>query len=154
MLNSLPQMISSGSEEDARGMIMDEKKRKRMISNRESARRSRMKKQKLLVDLVSEVASLKVEIRKNTDKYEVLMQKAVVLESENNVLKTQQMALAQYLRNLELMQTQMELLQLNMMQPGNFSDQIVDIREPHVKSWHCHGSTQSAIMAYAGMFNY
>ncbi|XWS38948.1 hypothetical protein CRYUN_Cryun18bG0007600 [Craigia yunnanensis] len=152
MSNTLPQM-SSGSEADARGMIMDEKRRKRMLSNRESARRSRMKKQKLLEDLVTEVASLKVEIRKNTNNYEVLMQKTVVLESENNLLKAQQMELAQYLRNLELMQTHRELLQMNLMQPGSFSDQIVDIKEPHVESWQCHGSTQPAIRASAGMFN-
>ncbi|XWS14182.1 hypothetical protein CRYUN_Cryun36dG0101600 [Craigia yunnanensis] len=153
MPNTLPQM-SSGSEADARGMIMDEKKRKRMLSNRESARRSRMKKQKLLESLVSEVASLKVEIRKNADKYEVLVQKTIVLDSENNLLKAQQMELAQYLRNLELMQTQMELLQMNTMQPGSFSDQFVDIKEPHVDSWQRHDSTQPAIMASAGMFNY
>ncbi|XVF66120.1 hypothetical protein PTKIN_Ptkin10aG0009200 [Pterospermum kingtungense] len=120
MSNSLPQM-SSGSEADAHGMIMDEKKRKRMLSNRESARRSRMKKQKLLEDLISEVACLKVEIQKNTDKFEILMQKTVDLESENNVLKAQQIELAQYLRNLELMQTH---------------------KEPHAESWQCHGSTQ------------
>ncbi|XWS08501.1 hypothetical protein CRYUN_Cryun40dG0007900 [Craigia yunnanensis] len=143
MSNTLPQM-RSGSEADARGMIIDDKKRKRMLSNRESARRSRMKKQKLLEDLVSEVASLKVEVRKNSDKYEVLMQKTVVLESENNLLKAQQMELAQYLRNLELMQIHMELLQMNLMQPGSFSDQIVDIKEPLVESWQCHVSTQPA----------
>ncbi|XVF38843.1 hypothetical protein REPUB_Repub20aG0137000 [Reevesia pubescens] len=154
--------MSSGSEADARGMIMDEKKRKRMLSNRESARRSRMKKQKLLEDLVTEIASLKVEIRNNSNMYEVLMQNTVVLETENNVLKAQQMELAQYLRNLELMQTHMQVLQMNLMQPGRFpdqqpgrfADQIVDIKESHVESWQCHGSSQPAIMASAGMFNY
>ncbi|XP_022760691.1 bZIP transcription factor 53-like [Durio zibethinus] len=153
MSNTQPQMIS-GSEVDGRVMIMDEKKRKRMLSNRESARRSRMKKQKLLEDLVSEVASLKVEIRNNTNEYEVLMQKTLILESDNSLLKAEQMELAQYLRNLELMQNQMELLQMNLMQPGGFADQILDIKEPHVGSWQCHGSTQPAIMASAGMFNY
>lgn len=132
--------MSSGSEADAGGMIMDEKKRKRMLSNRESARRSRMKKQKLLEDLVSEVACLKVDIEKNTDKFEVLMQKTADLESENNVLKAQQMELPQYLRNLELMQ-------MNLKHPGSFSDQSVE-------SWQCHGSKQPVIMASAGMFNH
>ncbi|XVE82253.1 hypothetical protein DITRI_Ditri15bG0133300 [Diplodiscus trichospermus] len=144
MSNMVAQM-SSGSEAEARAMTMDEKKRKRMLSNRESARRSRMKKQKLLENLVTEVASLKVEIQKNSDRYQVLMQKTVVLDSENEFLKAQKMELAQYLRNLELME-------INLMQPGSFSDQIVDFKEHHVESWQCHGSSQPAIMASAGMF--
>ncbi|GMJ08373.1 basic leucine-zipper 1 [Hibiscus trionum] len=152
-MSYVPPMMSSGSEADARGMDMDEKKRKRMISNRESARRSRMKKQKLLEDLVTETSSLKVEIHNNSNKYEVLMQKTVALESENNGLKVQQMELAQYLRKLEMMQTRIELLQFNLMnQPGrSFCDQIAD---PKVESWQCHGSNQPAIMASTQMLNY
>ncbi|TYJ17724.1 hypothetical protein E1A91_A09G072600v1 [Gossypium mustelinum] len=156
-MSNVPRMMSSGSEPDARGVNVDEKKRKRMISNRESARRSRMKKQKLLEDLVTEVASLKVQIHNNTNKYEALMQKIVVLESENNALKVQQMELAQYLKNLQLMQTQMELLEFNLMnQPGRtLCDIIVDINEPaKVQSWQCHGSNQPAIMASTEMLNY
>ncbi|XVF62466.1 hypothetical protein PTKIN_Ptkin09bG0010100 [Pterospermum kingtungense] len=140
MSSTVPQM-SSGSK-------ADEKKRKRMLSNRESARRSRMKKQKLLEDLVREVASLQVEIKRKTDNYEVLMQNTAVLESENNLLETQKIRLAQYLRKLE--QWQMNL----MLQPGSFSGENVGIKEPHVGSWQCHGSTQPAIMASSGMFNY
>ncbi|KAK8497346.1 hypothetical protein V6N11_018766 [Hibiscus sabdariffa] len=149
MLN-VPPMTSSGSEADARGMDIDEKKRKRMLSNRESARRSRMKKQKLLEDLVTETASLKVEIYHNANKYEVLMQKTASLESENKGLKVQQMELAQYLRKLEMMQARMELLQFNLMnQPGrSFSDQIGEINEaPKVECWQCHGSNQPAVTA-------
>ncbi|KAG4182766.1 hypothetical protein ERO13_A09G065900v2 [Gossypium hirsutum] len=156
-MSNVPRMMSSGSEPDARGVNVDEKKRKRMISNRESARRSRMKKQKLLEDLVTEVASLKVQIHNYTNKYEALMQKIVVLESENNALKVQQMELAQYLKNLQLMQTQMELLEFNLMnQPGRtLCDIIVDINEPpKVQSWQCHGSNQPAIMASTEMLNY
>ncbi|KAB2012239.1 hypothetical protein ES319_D09G075700v1 [Gossypium barbadense] len=156
-MSNVPGMMSSGSEPDAQGVNVDEKKRKRMISNRESARRSRMKKQKLLEDLVTEVALLKVQIHNNTNKYEALMQKIVVLESENNALKVQQMELAQYLKNLQLMQTQMELLEFNLMnQPGRtLCDIIVDINEPpKVQSWQCHGSNQPAIMASTEMLNY
>ncbi|KAE8734237.1 Heme oxygenase-like, multi-helical [Hibiscus syriacus] len=117
--------MSSGTDADARGMNVDEKKRKRMISNRESARRSRMKKQKLLEDLATEIGSLKVEIHNNAEKCEVLMQKTVALDCENNGLRAQQMELGQYLRKLELLQSNLAN------QSGrSFCDQIVDINEP------------------------
>ncbi|KAF3440717.1 hypothetical protein FNV43_RR19003 [Rhamnella rubrinervis] len=90
---------NSGSKEDLR-QVMDQRKRKRMLSNRESARRSRMRKQKHLDDLLSEVT----ELRKNNNQILESMngstQLYVNLEAENSVLRAQMGELANRLQSL------------------------------------------------------
>ncbi|GAB4830575.1 bZIP transcription factor 53 [Ancistrocladus abbreviatus] len=92
--------VSSGSEEDPRYANMDERKRKRMISNRESARRSRMRKQQHLDDLVKEVTKLQSENAKLMKSINESTQYYIGVESENNVLRAQVMELTDRLRSL------------------------------------------------------
>ncbi|KAF7818135.1 bZIP transcription factor 53-like [Senna tora] len=92
---------SSGSDAgDPRSEIMDERKRKRMLSNRESARRSRMKKQKLLEDLTNEIGRLQSA---NSQLLESIREKEeayIEMESANSVLRAQTMELFDRLRFL------------------------------------------------------
>ncbi|RRT43903.1 hypothetical protein B296_00045806 [Ensete ventricosum] len=110
------QLLSSGSQEDLQ-TVMDQKKRKRMISNRESARRSRMRKQKQLADLTAEVMQLR---RKNGHAFTVLnltTQNYSVVEAENSVLRAQAMELTYRLQSLNEI---VDNLNGNSISPWNF----------------------------------
>ncbi|XP_059647653.1 bZIP transcription factor 44-like [Cornus florida] len=79
---------NSGSEEDLQ-QLMDQRKRKRMISNRESARRSRMRKQKHLDDLRGELGLLRKENNQIITSMSVTTQHYMSIESDNSVLRAQ-----------------------------------------------------------------
>ncbi|BAT77506.1 bZIP transcription factor 11-like [Vigna umbellata] len=90
---------NSGSEEDLQA-VMDERKRKRMISNRESARRSRMRKQKHLDDLASLVTQLRSENHQILTSVTLTTQKYLAVEAENSVLRAQVSELSHRLESL------------------------------------------------------
>lgn len=70
-------------------LLMDQRKRKRMISNRESARRSRMRKQKHLDDLALQVSQLRNENQQIVTSVNLTTQRFLAVESENSVLRAQ-----------------------------------------------------------------
>ncbi|KAK4804542.1 hypothetical protein SAY86_004359 [Trapa natans] len=79
---------TSCSSEDLQALL-DQRKRKRMISNRESAKRSRMRKQKQLDDLVSQSTQLGAENRRIADSIAAATQHYMSVEAENSVLRAQ-----------------------------------------------------------------
>nr|POF14919.1 bzip transcription factor 44 [Quercus suber] len=93
------QLQNSGSEEDLQA-LMDQRKRKRMISNRESARRSRMRKQKHLDELVAQVAQLRKENHQISQSVNITTQHCMNIESENSILRAQAGELSHRLRAL------------------------------------------------------
>ncbi|XP_073314656.1 bZIP transcription factor 44-like [Primulina huaijiensis] len=90
---------TSGSEGDF-VQVIDQKKRKRMESNRESARRSRMRKQKHLDDLSAQVAQIKKENKQILSDINTTTQHYLNVESENSVLRAQMLELSQRLHSL------------------------------------------------------
>jgi seryl-tRNA synthetase len=88
---------NSGSEEDLQ-LLMDQ--RKRMISNRESARRSRMRKQKHLDGLVSQVGKWRKENQEILTSVNITTQQCLSVEAENSVLKAQMNELSNRLESL------------------------------------------------------
>lgn len=96
--NSSQIQNNSGSEEVL--MVVDDRKRKRMQSNRESARRSRMRKQKHLDELMCQVTQLKKENSNILNSTNITTQQYANVEAENSVLRAQMMELTQRLQSL------------------------------------------------------
>ncbi|KAM7276301.1 hypothetical protein ACFE04_018167 [Oxalis oulophora] len=95
---SIQRQASSSSESQPPEAPVDDRKRKRMVSNRESARRSRMRKQKQLEDLMAEMSRLQNENSAITQRINGTSQQYVEVESANNVLRVQAMELTDRLR--------------------------------------------------------
>ncbi|KAJ0834534.1 putative transcription factor bZIP family [Helianthus annuus] len=79
---------------------MDQREQRRMISNRESAKRSRMKKQKHLNDLMTQLSQLRSENNRVVSSIGMITQHYVSLEAENSVLAARVTELGHRLRSL------------------------------------------------------
>ncbi|XVF59686.1 hypothetical protein PTKIN_Ptkin07bG0295900 [Pterospermum kingtungense] len=90
---------SSSSDEDFR-KVLDERKRKRKLSNRESARRSRMRKQKHQDDLTAQVSQLTKDNSQILTSVDITTQLYVNMEAENSVLRAQMAELSTRLQSL------------------------------------------------------
>lgn len=88
--------MNSGSEKE----LHHQRKRKRMQSNRESARRSRMRKQQHLDDLTAQVTQLRKENSQILTSINITNQHYINVEAENLVLKAQMAELSQRLDSL------------------------------------------------------
>ncbi|OAY48756.1 bZIP transcription factor 53 [Manihot esculenta] len=140
------QAASYGSDSDPRYANVDERKRKRMISNRESARRSRMRKQKMLEDLVNEASLLQNENSRLRQNINDNTQRYVEIESANNVLRAQAMELTERLRSMN------SVLQI-VEEVSGLAVEIPEIPDPLLKPWQLPCPVQP-IMASADILQY
>ncbi|KAL3526656.1 hypothetical protein ACH5RR_011312 [Cinchona calisaya] len=83
-------------------LIINERKKRRMISNRESARRSRMRKQKHLDELWSQVVWLRNENHQLINKLNHASERHDLVLQENTQLKEEASELRQMLSNMQL----------------------------------------------------
>ncbi|KAJ3709283.1 hypothetical protein LUZ61_012988 [Rhynchospora tenuis] len=92
----------AGSSEECSDLqaLMEQRRKRRKESNRESARRSRMRKQLHLDGMAAQVASLRAENYKMLVMLERATAGFLTVESENSVLRTQAMELQSRLRSL------------------------------------------------------
>ncbi|GFS30693.1 hypothetical protein Acr_00g0013420 [Actinidia rufa] len=85
---------------DERYAGMEERKRKRMISNRDSARRSRMRKQKVVEDLSNEITRLRCQNNDIVKKIDKAREGYMAVSTQNSVLSSQAEELTERLRSL------------------------------------------------------
>ncbi|CAI8600036.1 unnamed protein product [Vicia faba] len=90
---------SSGSEKDLNN-LMDERKNKRKQSNRESAKRSRMRKQKHVDDMMNQVSDLTKENNEIVNKINITTQHYLNVEADNSILRAQIGELSQRFQSL------------------------------------------------------
>nr|GEW22474.1 basic leucine zipper 4-like [Tanacetum cinerariifolium] len=91
---------NSGSDEGSPVEVInpvDDRKQRRMISNRESARRSRMRKQKHLENLRNQVTRHKTGNRELMNRLRFINQHAQVMQQENERLRSESVMLKQKL---------------------------------------------------------
>ncbi|EXC12620.1 Ocs element-binding factor 1 [Morus notabilis] len=87
-------------EPNRRVSVVDERKRRRMLSNRESARRSRMRKQKHLENLRNQVNRLRVENRELTNRLRYVSYHVHRVSTDNARLRAEQTVLRQKLYDI------------------------------------------------------
>ncbi|KAK3034067.1 hypothetical protein RJ639_034292 [Escallonia herrerae] len=133
---------SSTSEADQKYAMMDERKRKRMISNRDSARRSRMKRQMLVQDLTNEASGLQVANNGIMEKIDESSEACRAYMEENNVLRAQATELTDRLRCLN------DLLEIS-----GVPVDVPEIPDPLLRPWQLPCQLQP-ITASSGLFQF
>ncbi|XVE70221.1 hypothetical protein DITRI_Ditri10aG0055400 [Diplodiscus trichospermus] len=89
-----PVSPNSGSEGSSRAVYTkDERKQRRMISNRESARRSRWRKKRQLENLTEEVNRLNIENQQLKNRLSLAINQCHVVWRENEQLRSESIAL-------------------------------------------------------------
>jgi ABC-type phosphate transport system auxiliary subunit len=91
---------SMSSEGGDLQVIIDERKRKRKLSNRESARRSRMKRQKQMEEMMTQIDLLRKENEHIVSRVNLTTEIYLNVESENSVLRAQMSELDNRLNSL------------------------------------------------------
>lgn len=107
---------SSGSEKDLNN-LMDERKNKRKQSNRESAKRSRMRKQKHVDDMMNQVSELTKDNNEIVNKINITTEQYLNVEAENSILRAQIGELSQRFQSLNNI---IELINTNNTSNGSY----------------------------------
>lgn len=99
--------------------VVDERKRRRMISNRESARRSRMRKQKHLENLRNQVNRLRIENRELNNRLRFVLYHFQRVRTDNDRLRNDQVLLRQKLSDIRQFLVYRQLQHLSSAWPCN-----------------------------------
>ncbi|KAL0903177.1 hypothetical protein M5K25_027534 [Dendrobium thyrsiflorum] len=114
---------------------IDERKRKRMLSNRESARRSRMKKQQHLDDMMNQISQFKEENDGILNQVNLISMKYSTLDAENSAMRSRVMELTEKLKFLNATLKQVE-------EKSGMAMDIPEIPDTILKPWPFSCSVQ------------
>ncbi|KAE8694492.1 hypothetical protein F3Y22_tig00110783pilonHSYRG00349 [Hibiscus syriacus] len=143
---------SSCSDEDFQ-QILNERKRKRKVSNREAARRSRVRKQKHLDDLMGQVSQLTNENHRILTSINIAAELYLNMEAENSVLRAQMAELSARLQSLN------EIVGFIDSGDGVFGydhhhHRVDDDTFMNINQWSCFSVNHQPIIAAADMIMY
>ncbi|XP_072959067.1 bZIP transcription factor 53-like [Typha angustifolia] len=144
-MSSLPPRCASSPEEGS--MLADERKRKRMLSNRESARRSRMRKQQHIDDLINQGAMLRKENSQMEVQLNLVTQQYLDVEKDNSILRAQVMELTERLKWLNSLLRTVEAF-------SGVPIDIPEIPDPLLKPWQPPLVAHPIIAATADMLQF
>ncbi|KAJ3687466.1 hypothetical protein LUZ61_016630 [Rhynchospora tenuis] len=116
-----------------------------MISNRESARRSRQRKQQHLDELVNQVAHLKEENARISMQASMIMERFMRVDSENAVLRAQ---LAELTGRLQSVNSVLRMVE----EFSGVDMDIPEIPDPLMRPWQILCPAQPIIASSACMF--
>lgn len=145
-MSSVQRQSSSGSD----GSVVDDKKRKKMQSNRESARRSRMKKQKRVEELTVEISRLQIsngQIRQSIDAKDKAYSE---VEAWNNVMRAQEKELTDRLRYLESIEQ--KFVEFSGVFDEYINNDMAEMHDSLLNPWQLPYSTQPITASSADMF--
>lgn len=108
--------------------VVDERKRRRMISNRESARRSRMRKQKHLENLRNQVNRFRVENREISNRLRFALYHLQLVRTDNLRLRSEYSMLQQKLSDIRQI---MLFRQLQQFPPAWPCNTVISEQNPH-----------------------
>ncbi|KAL7223888.1 hypothetical protein ACSBR1_025364 [Camellia fascicularis] len=141
----------SGSEQDQQ--IMDQRKRKRMVSNRESARRSRMRKQKHVDDLMAQLCRLREENSCVFTRVTGMTQLCMNFEAENSVLRAQVAELTHRLDSLNEITECLSSNNNNGVFEGSY-DRMINDGDDFLNPWNLLYVNQPIMASADNMFMY
>ncbi|KAJ6971469.1 basic leucine zipper 4-like [Populus alba x Populus x berolinensis] len=111
---------NSGSDDpNPQVSIIDERKRRRMVSNRESARRSRMRKQKHVENLRNQVNRLRIENRELTNRLRFVLYHSHGVRTDYDRLRSEYSTLRKKLSDIRQLLMMRQLQELTSAWPCN-----------------------------------
>lgn len=92
---------NSASYEAEEHQVIDERKQRRRLSNRESARRSQLRKHNHLNELRAQVVRLRAENEETLKKFNITSQHCACITEENSLLRSEALELSHKLQELQ-----------------------------------------------------